>query len=306
MPATLIDGKAMATTARERLARRAHALRDAGTPARLDAVLVDAGDNAARVYADNQAKGCRELGIDYELHVLEGTPGEDEIVAQIESLNADAGVHAMMIHLPLPDGVDAYRVKESIAPGKDVEGVTPANIGNIVYGRRAWAPCTALATLRLIEHAAALAEEPIAGKRCVVVGAGPIVGRPIAVLLMEREATVISANKHTQGLPELCRSADILVAAAGVPGLIKGEWVKPGAMVIDVGVNRVPGENGRMRTVGDVRFDEARAVAGYLSPVPGGVGPMTVTTLLEHVVEAAEGGTGGAGERAVSSGGASA
>ncbi|MEL6740430.1 MAG: bifunctional 5,10-methylenetetrahydrofolate dehydrogenase/5,10-methenyltetrahydrofolate cyclohydrolase [Planctomycetota bacterium] len=288
MTAVLIDGKAMAEATRERLKSRAEALRAAGSPARLDAVLVEAGDNAARVYAANQAKACRALGIDYELHLLEGTPGEGEIIGCIDGLNADPGVHAMMIHMPLPDAADAYRVKESIDPLKDVEGVTPANIGNIVYGRRAWAPCTALATLRLIEHAGELAGESLTGKRCVVVGAGPIVGRPIAVLLMEREATVVSANKFTQGLPDLCRSADVLVAAAGVPGLVRREWIKPGAMVIDVGVNRVAGEGGKMRTVGDVRFDEAREVAGYLSPVPGGVGPMTVATLLEHVVEAGE------------------
>ena len=284
MAARIIDGKALAERARADLTARAAALRAAGRAARLDAILVDAGDNAARVYAQNQASTCERMGIDYRLHELAAGADEASIVRTIEALNADPEVASIMLHLPLPDGVDDYRVKERIDPRKDVEGVTPANIGDVVYGRSQRAPCTAVATLRLIESTG----QDLRGKRCVVVGAGPIVGRPIAVLLMQREATVISANKHTWGLEELCRSADVLIPAAGVPGLITAAMVKPGALVVDVGVSRVTGPDGKGMTVGDCRFEEVAAVAGWVSPVPGGVGPMTVSVLLGNVVEAGE------------------
>jgi methylenetetrahydrofolate dehydrogenase (NADP+)/methenyltetrahydrofolate cyclohydrolase len=173
-------------------------------------------------------------------------------------------------------------VQSLIDPQKDVEGVNPANIGNIVYGWRSLVPCTALAVLEMIEHTGIA----LRGARCVVVGASNIVGKPIAVLLMREEATVISANKYSRELPALAREADVIVAAAGVPGLVTREWIKPGAVVIDVGINRVKGSDGAMRTVGDV--DAAVAdVAGWVSPVPGGVGPMTVAMLLRNVAQAA-------------------
>ncbi|MEQ8850208.1 MAG: bifunctional 5,10-methylenetetrahydrofolate dehydrogenase/5,10-methenyltetrahydrofolate cyclohydrolase [Phycisphaerales bacterium] len=284
MPAQIIDGKALAQQAREDLAARARALRDAGTPARLDAVLVAAGDNAARVYADNQARTCEAVGIDYHLHELPADTGQDALIETIERLNADDAVSSIMLHMPLPEGVDPYRIKERIGTAKDVEGVTPASIGNVVFGRSMRAPCTAVATLRLIQSTGT----DVMGKRCVVVGAGPVVGRPIAVLLMQREATVVSCNEHTWGLPELCRTADILIPAAGVPGLITAQHVKPGALVVDVGVSRIKGPGGKRVTVGDCSFDEVREIAGWVSPVPGGVGPMTVTVLLSNVIEAAE------------------
>jgi len=208
------------------------------------------------------------------------------------------------VHMPLPQGVDAYRVQRLIAAEKDVEGVNPANIGNIVYGRSSLAPCTALAVLKMVESvwrektatgqlrvqdSPYFEGEPfLRGQVAVVVGAGDVVGKPIAVLLMRQEATVISCNKWTPGLPEVTRSADILVAAAGVPGLITAEMVKPDSVVIDVGVNRVKSPDGKTRTVGDVAFDQVSRVAGYVSPVPGGVGPMTVSMLLANVVQAAE------------------
>jgi methylenetetrahydrofolate dehydrogenase (NADP+)/methenyltetrahydrofolate cyclohydrolase len=188
-----------------------------------------------------------------------------------------------MLHLPLPAGVDVERVQSLIAPEKDVEGVNPANIGNVVYGRRSLVPCTALASVEMIESTGV----ELRGARCVIVGASNIVGKPIAVLLMRAEATVISTNKFTRGIADLTRSADVLVAAAGVPGLIKGDMIKPGAVVIDVGINRIAGPDGKSITVGDVAFDEAVEVAGHLSPVPGGVGPMTVAMLLRNTVDAA-------------------
>lgn len=282
--AAIIEGTALARRYRDQIRQRVGALAARGAVVRLDAVLVDSGDSAARVYAENQGRTCAELGIEYRLHELASDAGYDDIAGRVLLLNTEEKVTAMMLHLPLPEGVDAYRVQRLIAPEKDVEGVNPANIGNVVYGRSSLAPCTALAVIKMIESTGV----PMRGKRAVVVGAGDVVGKPIAVLLMRHEATVISCNKFTEDLPGLTREADILVAAVGKPGLIRAPMVKPGAIVIDVGVNRVPGEGGKTKTVGDVAFDEVRALASHISPVPGGVGPMTVAMLLLNVVEASE------------------
>jgi methylenetetrahydrofolate dehydrogenase (NADP+)/methenyltetrahydrofolate cyclohydrolase len=189
-----------------------------------------------------------------------------------------------MVHMPLPEGVDASAIQTRIAVDKDVEGVNPANIGNIVFGRRSLVPCTALAVIEMIESTGI----EIKGSRAVCVGASTIVGKPVAVLLMQAEATVISTNKFTTDHESLTRDADILVTAAGVPNLITADQVKQGAVVIDVGINRVVGEDGKHRTVGDVDFEAVKAVAGHISPVPGGVGPMTVAMLLRNTVQAAE------------------
>ncbi len=286
MPAKLIDGKALGEQYRRHIAERAAAIRSRGRAVRLDAVLAASeGDSAARVYAENQGKMCRELGIDYELHELPPGATEDDVAGRVLLLGTRDNCHAIMVHMPLPVGMDPYRIQCLIDARKDVEGVNPANIGNIVYGRSSLVPCTALAVLKMIESTGI----SLRGKFAVCVGAGDIVGKPIAVLLMRHEATVVSCTKHTSGITELTGQADILIAAAGVPGLVKGDWVKPGAVVIDVGINRVIGPDGKARTVGDVVFDEVKAVAGWLSPVPGGVGPMTVAMLLENVIATAEG-----------------
>lgn len=284
MPAQLIDGNNLAKAYRDQIAARVAAVKARGGRICLDAVLVDSGDSGARVYAINQGKTCAALGIEYRLHELPSTAIFDDIAGRILLLSTKDDVSAIMLHLPLPEGVDPYSVQRLIAAEKDVEGVNPANIGNIVYGRSSLAPCTALATIKMIESTGI----NLQGKRAVVVGAGNVVGKPIAVLLMRQDATVVSCNKWSGGLPELARSADVLIAAAGVPGLIQADWVKPGATVIDVGVNRVAGPDGKMKTVGDVDFEPVRQRAGWLSPVPGGVGPMTVAMLLLNVVEAAE------------------
>jgi len=278
MSARPIDGRDL--SARVKADLRDRILR-AGRPVRLDAVLASP-DKGAALYAHNQAKTCAEVGIEYHLHELSADASYEDVAGRVLLMNTDESVRAIMVHMPLPPAVDAERVQSLIAPEKDVEGVNPANIGNVVYGRRSLVPCTALATLEMIEHTGI----DLRGARAVVVGASNIVGKPIAVLLMRSEATVVSANKFTQGLPALCREADIVVAAAGVPGLVKPEWIKPGAVVVDVGINRIKGADGRTTTVGDV--DPAVAgVAGWLSPVPGGVGPMTVAMLLRNVVDAA-------------------
>jgi methylenetetrahydrofolate dehydrogenase (NADP+)/methenyltetrahydrofolate cyclohydrolase len=285
--ARIIDGRELARIEREGVAARVRRVRESGGEVRLDAVLVataGSGTGGARVYAENQAKTCDALGIAYRLHELPASTREAELVSLLDRLNADEGVHAIMVHMPLPEGIDQHAIKSRIAPHKDVEGVNPANIGNIVYGRSSFAPCTALATMRLIDSTG----EDLRGKRAVVVGASNTVGKPIAALLMTRDATVISANKWSRGLPDLARTAEVLVAAAGKAGLVTGDWIHPGAIVIDVGVNRITDEDGNRRVVGDVAFEQARRVAGWISPVPGGVGPMTVAVLLGNVVEVAE------------------
>ena len=279
MSASIIDGKELSARVRADLVTRIQA---ANRPVRLDAVLVGS-DRAASIYAENQAKTCAAVGIDYRLHRLPDGAGYDDIAGRILLLNTEEDVRAIMLHLPLPAGVDHERIQALIAPEKDVEGVNPANIGNVVYGRRSLVPCTALASVEMIESTGV----ELRGARCVIVGASNIVGKPIAVLLMRAEATVVSTNKFTKNLAELTRSADVLVAAAGVPGLIRGDMVKPGAVVVDVGINRVTGPDGKNMTVGDVAFEETRAVAGWISPVPGGVGPLTVAMLLRNTVDAA-------------------
>ena len=278
MPAKIIDGKAIGAQVRMEIRKR---IEVAKRRVRLDAVLVG-DDRAAAIYAQNQAKTCAEAGIEYHLHTLPASCGYDEIAGRILLMNTEESIKAIMLHLPLPSGVDTERIQSLIAPEKDVEGVNPANIGNVVYGRRSLVPCTALAVLEMIESTGIT----LRGAKCVVVGASNIVGKPIAVLLMRAEETVVSANKFTKNLSMLTREADVVVAAAGVASLVKSDWIKPGAVVVDVGINRIPGVDGKSVTVGDVDPQVAE-IAGWMSPVPGGVGPMTVAMLLRNVAEAA-------------------
>ena len=292
MTAKLLDGKALAEKYRAEIARRVEAVKARAGRVRLDAVLVGSADNGARVYAGNQGKTCAAVGIEYKLHEI-GDAGEevgfDEIAGRVLLLNTREDVTAVMLHMPLPPAVDAYSVQKLIAPEKDVEGVNPANIGNVVYGRSSLAPCTGLAVIKMLEATGA----DLRGKRALVIGASDVVGKPIAVLLMRTDASVISVNKWSspESVAAFAREADVVVAAAGVPGLVKAGMVKKGAIVVDVGVNRVPGPDGKMVTVGDVEFASVRAALGpegWISPVPGGVGPMTVSMLLLNVVQAAE------------------
>jgi methylenetetrahydrofolate dehydrogenase (NADP+)/methenyltetrahydrofolate cyclohydrolase len=279
MAARTLDGRALSEAVRGTIRARCAA---GGRPVRLDALLVGS-DRPAELYAQNQARTCAEVGIEYVLHRLPAGAGYDDIAGRVLLLNTEEAVRALMVHLPLPAGVDTERIQGLIAPEKDVEGVNPANIGNVVYGRRSLVPCTALAVVEMIESTGI----GLRGKRCVVVGASNIVGKPVSVLLMREEATVISTNKHTPELPALARTADVLIAAAGVPRLVGRDWVKPGAVVVDVGIHRVTDEAGRTTTVGDVDHAAVADVAGWLSPVPGGVGPMTVAMLLRNVADAA-------------------
>ena len=281
--ATIIDGRALAATVKDSLALRVRELKDNSKRVRLDAVLVG-GDQGAHLYAKNQAKACSAVGITYMLHELPEDATHQDVANVIEGLNDDSAVTAIMVHMPLPPQVDSAAIQTRISIDKDVEGVNPANIWNIVFGRRSLVPCTALAVMEMIESTGVA----LRGARAVCVGASTIVGKPVAVLLMQAEATVISTNVHTKEHDALTREADILVSAAGVPRLIRADVVKKGAVVIDVGINRIVDENGKTVTVGDVAFDEVRSVAGYISPVPGGVGPMTVAMLLRNTVQASE------------------
>lgn len=279
MAATLLDGKALSQVVRTHIRTR---IESSKRKVRLDAVLVGS-DRAAELYAQNQARSCAEVGMEYMLHRLPEGASYDDIAGRVLLLNNEESVRALMVHLPLPPGVDTERVQSLIDPDKDVEGVNPANIGNVVYGRRSLVPCTALAVIELVESTGI----KLQGKRCVVVGASNIVGKPVCVLLMREEATVISTNKHTEHIEELAKSADVLVAAAGKPKLVTADWVKPGAIVVDVGINRIMSTDGKGTTVGDVDFEAVRRVAGWITPVPGGVGPMTVAMLLRNVADAA-------------------
>lgn len=293
MAAILINGKAISADVKAVLSERVARLSSAGRAPTLAAVLACSDEHSsARVYAKNQAKSCHALGIDYVLHELPGDASLEQIEGAIQTLNADDGIDGIMVHMPLPEGIDPKDIRTLIEPMKDVEGVHPANIGNIVYGRSTLAPCTALAALKLIDSVHS-GKEGVRGKRAVVVGASDIVGLPVAVMLMKREATVLSCNYHSgDDTRALAETADILVAAAGVAGLIQPSWVKPGATVVDVGIHRVRVEpqlpdGTKMKTVGDVD-PGVGDVAGHLSPVPGGVGPVTVAMLLQNVVQAAE------------------
>jgi methylenetetrahydrofolate dehydrogenase (NADP+)/methenyltetrahydrofolate cyclohydrolase len=286
MPARIIDGKLLAERTRRDVAAGTAALRAAGKAVRLVAVLV--GDSpAARVYAENQAKSCAAVGIEYQLCELPASISQREAVREIARLNDDASVTGIFLHTPLPAQLDVQQLQYAINILKDVEGVNPANIGHLFYGQTIIAPCTAAAVIEMIESTGV----PIKGAEVAVVGASRIAGRPIALLLTARHATVTVCHIDTKETAAHTRAADMVVVAVGKPGLIGAADVKPGALVIDVGINRVEMQqaDGTMvtKTVGDVRYDEVAAVAGWISPVPGGVGPMTVAMLLKNTLRAA-------------------
>lgn len=287
MPAKIIDGKALAADIRRQVARDAAALLDKGLGIHLVAVLVGQ-PSAARVYADHQARTCRDLGIQYSLCEFAADITQARLNAELARLAADAAVTGIMVHLPLPAHLNTQETQYAIDVLKDVEGVNPANIGHVVYGHTIIAPCTALAAVELIESTGV----PLRGAEVTVVGASRIAGKPIALLLAERQATVTLCHIHTRDLFVHTQKADILVVAAGKPGLITARHVQPGAVVIDVGINRIGAANAQghpiEKTVGDVDFQSALPVAGWITPVPGGVGPMTVAMLLKNTLRAAK------------------
>lgn len=286
MSATLIDGKSLAAKLREDVARRAELLKKAGTPAALAAVLIG-DDPAALSYARSQASNAEAAGVSHRLVHLPASTSEAQALLAIESLNHDPLISGIMLHLPVPAPLDGFTLQQLIAVQKDVEGVSATNLGLLAMGRKAIAPCTAAAAMMCCKSTGV----DLTGKRCVVVGRSVIVGKPLAMLLLAAHATVTQCHTRTRDLAEHTRRAEILFAAAGAPGLIGAEHVSPGTIVIDVGTNRVPlGDgSGKTRMVGDVRFDEVKEIASSITPVPGGVGPVTVAMLLANTVAAAEG-----------------
>ncbi len=255
-----------------------------GEPPKLVAVLV--GDNpGARAYAKTQAKACEETGITYELREFSEELSEMEMLEAIEQLNEDESVNGIILLMPVPEQMDARELQSAIDPIKDADGVHPANLGSAVQGDRTLVPCTAQAVMALVEASGV----DIEGAEAVVVGHSEIVGKPTALLLLDKFASTTVCHIATKDVPFHTRRADILVVAVGKAGLISGEQIKPGALVIDVGMNRVKDpETGKSKMVGDVVFEEAKEVAGIITPVPGGVGPLTVVMLLKNTVEATE------------------
>ena len=278
-----IDGKAFAEGLRERVGEAVSSLqRDHGLTPGLAVVLVGE-DPASQVYVRNKGKQTLEAGMKSFEHKLPNTTSETELLGLINQLNADPDVHGILVQLPLPDQIDSHAVINAINPDKDVDGFHLINVGRLSTGASGLVPCTPLGCLMLLK--AKLGD--LSGKNAVVVGRSNIVGKPMAALLLAESCTVTIAHSRTQDLAEVCREADILVAAVGRPEMIPGDWVKPGAMVIDVGINRIEGEEGKTRLVGDVDYASCEAVAGAITPVPGGVGPMTIACLLRNTVQAA-------------------
>ncbi len=282
MPATLLKGKPIADGIIEELNKDIASLKDEHNivPA-LASVLIE-GDPASKSYAGRQQKSAAKVGIDYQLHELPNDIGEQKLIDFIEKLNADDSVNGIIIQMPLPKGIDAYNVQSTIAMKKDVEGITPANMGLIIYDRPRLCPCTALSAIKMVEASGV----EIPGKNLTVVGRSAIVGRPAALLMLQRKYSATTTVCHTGTakagtLAEHVGNADIVIAAAGSPELVKGEWIKEGAVVVDVGFNWIDG-----KTIGDVEFGPAQERAAYITPVPGGVGPLTVAILLQNTVEA--------------------
>lgn len=278
----IIDGKALGERIKEETTSRVRGLAEDGVCVALDAIMV--GDpTAGAIYARSQRRRCEEVGIEYRLHRLEATASADDIRSLIRKLNEDRSVTGILLNMPLPEELDTPAMQYCIDPYKDVEGVNPSNIGLLFYGSPIIAPCTALAVMEILSEAGV---EP-RGLHAVVVGQGAIAGRPVSLFLLQKMATVTCCHIATKDLYTHTRRADVLIVAVGKPGLIRGEHVKPGAVVIDVGINRVVDEQGERRIVGDVLFDEVKEVAKVITPVPGGVGPVTVAILLRSAAEAA-------------------
>lgn len=284
MSAKLIDGKGFSQTIREKVAvliekqNREHQV----VPGL--AVVLVGEDPASQVYVRNKARQTVEVGMQSFEHKLPATVSEAELLSLIGKLNDDPTVHGILVQLPLPKHIADKLVIESILPSKDVDGFHPENVGRVASGEGGIVPCTPMGSMMLIKHALG----DIAGMNAVVIGRSNIVGKPMAQLLLASSCTVTIAHSRTRDLPAIARTADILVAAVGRPEIVRGDWIKPGACVIDVGINRVPKPGGEgHRLVGDVAFDEALQVAGSLTPVPGGVGPMTIACLLVNTYLAA-------------------
>ena len=280
MSARLLDGRRIADDVLVEVAARVQARVAAGKRVPGIAVILVGADPASAVYVRNKRRACDQVGFQSFDHDLPATTGEAELVALIDRLNADPQVHGILLQLPLPPGINATPLIDRIDARKDVDGFQAQNVGRLALRQRGLRPCTPKGVMTLLAHT----DRPVRGRRAVVVGVSNHVGRPLILELLLAGCTTTGCHKFTVDLEHEIRQADIVVVAAGRPGLVKGEWIKPGAVVIDVGINRL--DDGRL--VGDVEFAPAAERASWITPVPGGVGPMTVATLMENTLEAAE------------------
>ncbi|WP_332654640.1 bifunctional methylenetetrahydrofolate dehydrogenase/methenyltetrahydrofolate cyclohydrolase [Brevundimonas sp.] len=287
--ATLIDGKAFAAGLVERVAAASARLESQHGVKPGLAVVIVGEDPASQIYVRNKGETTLRAGMRSDTHRLPAETDQETLLELIAALNADRGIHGILVQLPLPGHIDASAVLGAIDPDKDVDGFHVVNAGRLAVGLPGLVPCTPLGCLMLLKHELG----DLSGLNAVIVGRSNIVGKPMAQLLLGESCTVTVAHSRTRDLPALCRTADILVAAVGRPEMIRGDWIRPGATVIDVGINRVPSRDpvkaaeGKTRVVGDVAFDEAAAVAGRITPVPGGIGPMTIACLLANTYTAA-------------------
>ncbi len=281
--ATIIDGKAFSANLRSEIARKVEILkRDHSITPGLAVVLVGE-DPASQVYVRSKGKQTQEAGMNSYEHKLDAETSEEHLLALIDQLNNDPDVHGILVQLPLPGHINEEAVINSVSADKDVDGFHLSNVGRLSTGADGIVPCTPLGSLMMLKDQLG----DLSGKKAIIVGRSNIVGKPMAALLLKESCTVTIAHSRTQDLPGECRQADILVAAVGRPEMVKGDWIKPGATVIDVGINRIEKEDGTTRLVGDVEFDSAAGVAGAITPVPGGVGPMTIACLLHNTMQQA-------------------
>lgn len=280
MPAQLLDGKALSTALRNQLEQRVSALRLKGVVPRLEAIVASQ-DPASVAYVKMKRSWALKAGIESGQWEAGPTTTQAELVDQIDKLNCDPAVHGVLLQHPLPKHLNEDAALIALGAEKDADGLTPQSLGALVAGLPGFRCATPLGITRLLDHHSINLE----GKHAVVIGRSVILGKPMALMLLEKNATVTIAHSKTQDLPTLCRTADIVVAAVGRPEMVRGDWIKPGAVVVDAGYNRVEGRN---KDVGDCHFAECSAVASWITPVPGGVGPMTVVSLLMNTVDAAE------------------
>jgi methylenetetrahydrofolate dehydrogenase (NADP+)/methenyltetrahydrofolate cyclohydrolase len=277
--AQIIDGKAIARKIRREIAAEVDLLAARGVRPGLAVILV--GENpASKVYVSMKEKACRDVGIFSDEYILPADTGEAEILALIAKLNGDERIHGILVQLPLPKQMDDARILEAISPDKDVDGFHPFNMGRLIIGRPVFQPCTPYGIMVLLKEAGI----ELKGKEVVIVGRSNIVGKPVAFMCLQQHATVTICHTRTVDLPAKIGAADVLIVAAGKPEVVRGEWIKEGAVVIDVGVNRLADN----KLVGDVEFETAARRASHITPVPGGVGPMTITMLLRNTLQSAQ------------------
>ena len=278
--ATIIDGKAVAKEVQQRIKEDVEGLERRWNMAPGLAVVLVGDDPASHIYVRNKEKACKEVGIKSFEHFLPATISERELLALVHQLNKDKHVHGILVQLPLPPHIHSEKILNAVSPYKDVDGFHPLNLGNLVVGADGYRPCTPLGVMKLLESVNC---DP-KGKNAVIVGRSNIVGKPVALMLLEKHATVTICHSRTASLRDEVARGDIVVVAIGKPGIVRGQWIKPGAVVIDVGINRLP--NGKL--CGDIDFDSAKERASAITPVPGGVGPMTICMLLFNTLKAAK------------------